>query len=100
MSNIDPTKPIEGFATTESVRDNFQAAADEIDALEAGQGAQDNRLTQNETDIGVNAGAISTNATNIGTNATDIGNNAAAIAAVPTMLRTGDRLDITGVPVV
>jgi hypothetical protein len=35
MSNIDPSKPEEGLATTESVRDNFQAAADEIDQLTA-----------------------------------------------------------------
>lgn len=42
MSNIDPTTPTEGQATTQSVRDNFQAAADEIDALQAD--AFDNHL--------------------------------------------------------
>jgi len=35
MSAIDPTKPTTTTATTQSVRDNFQAAASEIDALEA-----------------------------------------------------------------
>lgn len=34
-STIDPTKPIEGNPTTESVRLNFQAAKDEIEALQA-----------------------------------------------------------------
>lgn len=34
-SAIDPTKPIEGTPTTESVRDNFQFAKDEIEALQA-----------------------------------------------------------------
>lgn len=37
MSAIDPTKPTAGTATTESVRLNFQAAKDEIDALNAGK---------------------------------------------------------------
>lgn len=32
MSDIDPSKPTEIQATTKSVRDNFQAAANEIDA--------------------------------------------------------------------
>jgi microcystin-dependent protein len=40
MSNIDPSKPDEGQATTQSVRDNFQAAADETDAN--AQGVADN----------------------------------------------------------
>lgn len=39
MSNIDPSKPTEGLATTQSVRDNFQAAADEIDANAAAAAA-------------------------------------------------------------
>jgi len=33
-SAIDPTKPVFGNPTTESVRDNFQIAADEITALQ------------------------------------------------------------------
>lgn len=33
-SAIDPTKPAEGNATTSSVRANFQAAKDEIEALQ------------------------------------------------------------------
>lgn len=37
MSAIDPTKPTTGEATTASVRDNFQAAKDEIEALDAGK---------------------------------------------------------------
>lgn len=36
-SGIDPTKPIEGAPTTESVRVNFQFARDEIEALQAGK---------------------------------------------------------------
>jgi hypothetical protein len=39
MSNIDPSKPTAGQATTQSVRDNFQAAADEIDANAAAAAA-------------------------------------------------------------
>jgi hypothetical protein len=39
MSNIDPSNPTEGQATTQSVRDNFQAAADEIDANTAAAAA-------------------------------------------------------------
>jgi len=34
-SAIDPSVPTEGTATTESVRENFQAAKDEIEALQA-----------------------------------------------------------------
>lgn len=34
MSTIDPSLPVEGTPTTQSVRDNFQAAADDIDALD------------------------------------------------------------------
>lgn len=34
-STIDPTKPITGNPTTESVRDNFQAAKDEIENLQS-----------------------------------------------------------------
>jgi hypothetical protein len=34
MSNIDPTKPVEGDPTTQSVRDNFAAAKAEIGALQ------------------------------------------------------------------
>jgi hypothetical protein len=43
MSNIDPSKPTEGQATTQSVRDNFSAAATEIDSNKAAsdQNAQD-----------------------------------------------------------
>ena len=37
-SNIDPSKPTAGQATTQSVRDNFQAAKDEIEALQPGGG--------------------------------------------------------------
>jgi hypothetical protein len=35
-SAIDPTKPITTSPTTQSVRDNFQAAKDEIEALQDG----------------------------------------------------------------
>lgn len=35
-SNIDPTKPISTFPTTQSVRDNFAAAKAEIEALQPG----------------------------------------------------------------
>lgn len=35
VSNIDPTKPTTGLATTQSVRDNFQDAKAEIEALQA-----------------------------------------------------------------
>jgi hypothetical protein len=38
MSNIDPSKPVYGNPTTQSVRDNFQAAHDEITALQAASG--------------------------------------------------------------
>ena len=48
MSNIDPSKPEAGLATTSSVRDNFAAAAAEIDA--------------NAAAISVNASGISDNA--------------------------------------
>jgi len=58
LSNIDPTKPTEGQATTQSVRDNFAAAATEIDA--------------NVAAIAVNAADILTNAADIATNASDI----------------------------
>jgi hypothetical protein len=34
-SNIDPTKPVAGTPTTSSVRANFQAAKDEIEALQS-----------------------------------------------------------------
>lgn len=34
-SNIDPTKPVQGAASTANVRDNFQAAKSEIEALQA-----------------------------------------------------------------
>ncbi len=37
-SAIDPTKPEFGTPTTQSVRDNFQAAHDEIEALQADSG--------------------------------------------------------------
>jgi hypothetical protein len=37
-SAIDPTKPAEGNATTLSVRNNFAAAKDEIEALQADAG--------------------------------------------------------------
>jgi hypothetical protein len=39
MSNIDPSNPTEGQATTQSVRNNFQAAANEIDANAAAAAA-------------------------------------------------------------
>ena len=35
MSLIDITKPVSGNPTTQSVRDNFAAAAAEIDALDS-----------------------------------------------------------------
>lgn len=66
MSNIDPTKPTEGQATTLSVRENFQAAATEIDANAAG--------------IAANAGNISTNQTDIAQNKLDIAQNSSDIA--------------------
>ena len=55
MSNIDPSKPEERLATTSSVRDNFAAAAAEIDANVAA-------IAQNAADISVNSGLISDNA--------------------------------------
>jgi hypothetical protein len=51
MSDIDTSKPVEGFPTTLSVRENFQIAADEIDA--------------NAAAIAVNAAAIVVNAGDI-----------------------------------
>lgn len=64
-SNIDPSVPVQGNPTTQSVRDNFQAAGDEINALEAvdvglasditdlqaADVALDGRITVNEADI-------------------------------------------------
>ena len=41
VSNIDPSKPIEGSPQTANVRTNFQAAKDEIEALQAGAGSGD-----------------------------------------------------------
>lgn len=38
MSAINPSNPVEGAATTVSVRDNFLAAKNEIDALQAATG--------------------------------------------------------------
>jgi hypothetical protein len=38
-SQIDPTKPTEGMASTADVRANFQAAKDEIEALQGGFGS-------------------------------------------------------------
>jgi hypothetical protein len=35
MSNIDPSQPTYGNATTQSVRDNFTIAKSEIEALQA-----------------------------------------------------------------
>ncbi len=55
MSAIDPSKPEEGLATTGSVRDNFQAAATEIDANVAA-------IAQNAAAISANSGLISDNA--------------------------------------
>ena len=72
MSNIDPSKPEEKQATTLSVRDNFQAAADEIDALIAENAAQQITIDANAAATGANASAISTNAGNISDNADDI----------------------------
>lgn len=83
---IDPSKPEAGQATTQSVRDNFQAVIDEfirVDAVDA----------QQAIDIGNNAGAISDNsdrldivepiadqnALDIITNAGDISDNAGDI---------------------
>lgn len=58
MSNIDPTKPSEGQATTASVRANFQAAADEIDALVVVDGDLANDITAQGILIQNNADAI------------------------------------------
>ena len=38
VSAIDPTKPTSGNASTESVRDNFQVAKDEIEVLQSVSG--------------------------------------------------------------
>lgn len=43
-SNIDPTKPETGLATTQSVRDNFQAAKTEIEALQVNTAGPANAL--------------------------------------------------------
>ena len=52
---IDPTKPDEGSATTQSVRDNFQATIDDLaaqlvliqqNASDIAQNASDNRARQ------------------------------------------------------
>jgi len=49
MSAIDITKPVTGTPTTQSVRDNFEIAADEIDtaqaAAEAAQTSADGKTT-------------------------------------------------------
>jgi hypothetical protein len=53
-SSIDPTKPTEGTATTQSVRDNFSAAKTEIENLQSRTGSGWNDLVQ---DVKVNPGA-------------------------------------------
>jgi hypothetical protein len=58
-SNIDPSKPTEVQATTESVRDNFQAAADEITELQTllpGGGRSFNDYLDGYLDTGFHAG--------------------------------------------
>jgi hypothetical protein len=78
-SNIDPSVPVQGNPTTLSVRDNFQAAADEVSALQAADAALEPRVTQNETDIGTNTSAIVVNNDAIGVNKADIATNTADI---------------------
>jgi hypothetical protein len=78
-SNIDPSVPVQGNPTTLSVRDNFQAAADEVSALQAADAALEPRVTQNETDIGTNTSAIIVNNDAIGVNKADIATNTADI---------------------
>jgi hypothetical protein len=49
MSDIDPTVPPQGTATTAAVRANFQAAANEINAIAATMATADN-LAAHTTD--------------------------------------------------
>lgn len=67
-SNINPLFPVSGNPTTQSVRDNFQAAYDEITALQVNGPVQDAAIAQNASDISTNAAAIAVNAGDIATN--------------------------------
>ena len=58
-SNIDITKPSTGAATTQSVRDNFQAAKEEIEALQDNPVIGDS-LTITDTDPGAAEGPLVT----------------------------------------
>ncbi len=88
MSAIDITKPVAGLATTQSVRDNFAAAASELDANAAQIAANvaqiaTNLATNNAQDgrlDGIDAEQITQNG-RLDANETSIGNNAAAAAA-------------------
>ena len=51
-SNIDPTKPTAGQALTQDVRDNFQAAKSEIEALQPGGGQSFNDYLAGFEDTG------------------------------------------------
>ena len=75
-SSIDATKPTEGTATTQSVRDNFSAAKTEIEALQTGKQNQSTILdnttasytTSEQTKLsGIESSADVTDAQNIGT---------------------------------
>lgn len=79
---IDPNQPVEGQATTQSVRDNEQATIDEFLRVDGELAVNAGRITQTEldilqnaADILANAGLISTNAGNISANAGDITTN-------------------------
>ncbi len=88
-SNIDPTKPIEGSPTTQSVRDNFAAASLEVGALQDADVAFDARLTPTEAqaaantiDIAALQGDVTSNTVDISTNTAAIGVNAGDIASL------------------
>jgi len=79
MSNINPAYPQRGNALTQNVRDNFQAAADEIDANVA---AIAQETSDREAADLVLQGQIDSNDIDIATNAANISDNADAIAVI------------------
>lgn len=58
MSKIDPGNPEYGDPTTQSVRENFQAAKDEIEALQGGTATRDDLAGYVPTSGGTMTGAL------------------------------------------
>ena len=102
-SNIDVSVPTPVRATTRSVRDNFVAAKDEIEALQTENVQQGDRLDTLEQDVAAgpdtsaletritaNEGDIADLQTDVGQNATDISDNANEITTLDGRVTTNE----------